>query len=337
MRDVLNIDDRKDEVSSGIRSLYYRARRSFISDLLAWVRCRSLSLPNVSQLAEATMRVSDPAEEEGSGESPIFVLSTGWRSGSTLLQRILVTDPRLILWGEPLGDVALIPGIAETVSRMSKVIKLRENYISDNVTPRSMPTTWIALLYPPGEDFRLALRGFFDRWLGSPARQRGFVRWGLKEVRLSATEAAFLHWLYPNAKFLMISRHPYDGYRSLCDATWRRVYYRCPDISVHSAAAFARHWNRLALSWSELPPEFPLFHIKYEELIDDGIDFRRLETWLGVEIREAAALSASVGATARSRLSWHERWIIRSIARRGMQALGYPPGNKHAERPRLPS
>lgn len=71
-----------------------------------------------------------------------------------------------------------------------------------------MPRSWIASPYPPGDDFRLALRGLFDRSLCEPARHRGFSRWGFKEVRLGATEATVLHWLYPQAKFVILSRHP---------------------------------------------------------------------------------------------------------------------------------
>jgi Sulfotransferase family len=93
----------------------------------------------------------------------------------------------------------------------------------------------------------------FDRWLGRPARERGFTRWGFKEVRLGAAEAMLLHWIYPKAKFVLLSRNPYDCYRSLSDSGWHHVYYTRPDIRVDSAAGLARHWNRIVISWSELP------------------------------------------------------------------------------------
>jgi hypothetical protein len=187
-----------------------------------------------------------------------------------------------------------------------------------------MATTWIARIFPPAGDFRLALRSFFDRWLGEPARQRGFVRWGFKDNTLGATEVYLLQWLYPRAKFVVISRHPYDGYRSLADANWQPGYYRRPDVRFDSAAGFARHWNRLAMSWSELPSGFPIRHIKYEELVEGKVDFRQLEAWLNIEIKENLALSASVGKTAvRKGLTWYERFIIKSLAAAGMRALQY--------------
>jgi hypothetical protein len=236
----------------------------------------------------------------------------------------LVTDQRLLLWGEPLGEMALVSRIVEMVCDSLSPRNLELWKKQDNLTSSSMATSWVANLYPPGSDFRLALRSLFDRWLGEPARQRSFARWGFKEVRLGATEATLLRWLYPGAKFVVISRHPYDCYRSLADSNWEEVYYRHPGIPINSAAGFAKHWNRLALSWSELPVDFPLFHIKYEDLVKGQVDFRELESWLGLEIREDVALSVTVGGTAtRSRLGWYERLIIAREAAAGMHALGY--------------
>jgi hypothetical protein len=95
-------------------------------------------------------------------------------------------------------------------------------------------------------------------------------------------------------------------------------------VCVDSAASFARHWNRLAVSWSSLPAGFPSVHIKYEDLIAGSVDFRKLESWLGIEVKESVALSVSVGGTAkRSNLSWYERLIIAREAGEGMRLSGY--------------
>src|SRR5271157_4927438 len=197
----------------------------FIRELWHWGTCPQVTLPNVKQLAEALAAIRFPATDifsEGrDAEAPIFLLSTGLRTGSTLLQRILVTDPHLLLWGEPLGEMALVPRISEMLHQFSSFPWFETSYIEDNLTSSGMATSWIALLFPPADDFRMALRSLFDRWLGEPARRRGFVRWGFKEVRLGATEASLLHWLYPQAKFVILSRHPYDSYRSFADPIWQ--------------------------------------------------------------------------------------------------------------------
>jgi hypothetical protein len=305
-----------------------RASRRCRRELWAWVKCSEATLPSVAQLTDSIAALStvgsDAVGGSGANETPIFLLSTGWRAGSTLLQRILVTDPRLLLWGEPLGEMTLVSRIAEMVSHFISPRNLQLWKDQEDPSSPTLATSWVANLYPSSGDFRSALLCFFDQWLAEPARQRGYARWGFKEVRFGATEACLLHWLYPNAKFVLISRHPYDCYRSLADSGWEEVYYRYPDRTVDSAAAFAQYWNQIAVSWNQLPAEFPCFHIKYDDLIGGGIDFRNLETWLGLEIKESVALKASVGGTAkRSRLSWYERWIIAHEAEPGMRSLGY--------------
>lgn len=313
------------------------ARNSSIGELLkgckrcareirAWTRPGRVTAPHVHEvvaaLASLHMGPADSGQEQQDEGAPIFLLSNGMRTGSTLLQRVLVTDPRVLLWGEPLGDMALICRITEMISQSICPWNL-EQWKNHDPKSSSIATSWISDLYPPGEDFRLALRGLIDRWLHLPARNLGFSRWGFKEVRLGGAEAVLLHWLYPNAKFLILSRNPFDAYRSLADSKWL-VYHRYPDICLDSAASFARVWNELALSWSELPPGFPSYTVKYEDLVSGKIDFRKLEAWLDIKIKENVALSATVGGTAkRTRLSWYERLIIKKETAPGRKALGY--------------
>jgi len=307
---------------------WIRSCRRCPHEVLALLRAEQVAAPRVQDVTrsvsalQSAMPESERAGEEP--EAPIFLLSTSWRSGSTLLQRILVTDPGLLLWGEPLGEMALLSRLTEMVSHFISDRNLTEWRNQPALNSSSLSKFWIANLYPPGQDFRSGLRSVFDRWLGEPARKHGFARWGLKEVRIGAGEATLLHWLYPQAKFVVISRHPYDCYRSLADSGWPRVYDRYPDVSVDSAAGFARHWNRIAVSWSELPQEFPVARIRYEDLVAGKVDFRELESWLGIRIQEATAMAASVGGTAtRTSLSWYERMIIAREAAPGMSALGY--------------
>jgi hypothetical protein len=333
----------KDEFPKGsapgsrMRQLQHWTGVNYLRESWAWVRGKRLLFPSVSELGRSLAALEDSSSRKNlpadDPEAPIFLLATGWRTGSTLLQRILVTDQRLLLWGEPFGEMALVSTLAETLSRLSTFPDLKKYCAGETITSSAeisdlMAKSWIATLYTSGEDLRVALRALLSGWLGRPAAERGFSRWGFKEVRLGATEATLLHWLYPNAKFVILSRHPFDCYRSLSDSGWHHIYHRRPDIRVDSAAGFARHWNRVAVSWSELPAGFPFLHIKYEDLVQGKVDFRGLESWLGVEIKEDAALSVAVGHTAvRNRLSWLERLIIVREADEGMQALGYSSRN----------
>jgi len=308
-----------------IRDFVSRTRRNWLREMWDWARCKHVVLPSVQQLRKSLSALENSdREDDNDAESPIFLLAAGWRSGSTLLQRILVTDPNVLMWGEPLGEMALFSEMAKMLSRLSTFPQLKELCAADEAIFSSLSTSWIATLYPPSEDFRRSFQSLLTRWLAEPARQRGFPRWGFKEVRLGASEATLLHWLYPKAKFVLLSRNPYDCYRSLADSGWHHLYHRRPDIRIDSAAGMARHWNQIVMSWSELPASFPAFRIKYEDLIGGGYDFRMLESWLGIKIREDLALSVSVGSTSRRRrVGWCEQLIISREAQAGMRFLGY--------------
>jgi len=305
----------------------YRASKKFAHEISSCMTFSKVSLPSVDELTRSISLLQacgfDSTMSETDEEAPIFVLSNGGRAGSTLLQRILITDPRVLLWGEPMGEMALVSRITEMMAHLEQPLKLLTWKNQVDANSNTLAQSWIATLYPSIAYFRAALRGIFDQWLGKSALDHGFVRWGFKEVRLGASEASLLHWLYPNAKFVITCRHPYDSYRSFVGNRWV-YYYRYPEIRVDSAVAFAYHWNRLAMSWSDLPSDFPCFRMKYEDLVRGNVDFRKLESWLGIEIKEKLALSAPVGGSRqRGRITWYERRIIAREAKAGMRAMGY--------------
>ena len=47
-----------------------------------------------------------PARDDNDNEEPIFLLSAGWRSGSTLLQRLIMSDSNVLIWGNPTMNAA---------------------------------------------------------------------------------------------------------------------------------------------------------------------------------------------------------------------------------------
>jgi hypothetical protein len=262
----------------------------------------------------------EPREEDS---SPLFVLATGWRTGSTLLQRILMTDPRLMLWGEPLGRFGLLTRFSEAVCGVQPGWPPDEFWV-DQRPPEDLPTRWIANLFPPGEDFRASLRALFDRWLGEPARLRGYTRWGFKEVRLGAAEGVLLRWLYPSARFVVVSRDPVEAYRSVKGSArdWT-LYARWPDRRVDCLVSFARHWDSLASSWSDAPPNLAPFVFRYEDLIAGG-DFAPLANGLGLRLDPARALEARVGETGHlAEVSRLEGLLVRRETRIGRRAMGY--------------
>lgn len=237
------------------------------------------------------------------------------RCSSGCWSRIL----RLLLWGEPLGRLALIPRLTEALCAVSGDWPPSDYWIGERV--KDPTTSWIANLYPAASDLRASLRDWFLRWLGVPAKERGFGRWGLKEVRLGAAEACVLRWLFPKANFLVLLRHPLDAYRS---ASQVKLWYRWPDWPIDCAAAFARHWDRLARSWLGAPNDLAQITIRYEDLVSRHVDFGLLERALELKLDPDKALSARVGSSMNLQSpSWYERRILLKETRQGRQAYGY--------------
>ena len=82
--------------------------------------------------------------------------------------------------------------------------------------------------------------------------QRGFDRWGVKEVRWDVEMASYLRWLFPDARFVFLVRNPFDAYRSYRQWDWydnwpfHTWYDRWPSEPIDSPESFGSHWRRLA-------------------------------------------------------------------------------------------
>src|SRR5437588_3914793 len=131
-----------------------------------------------------------------SPEEPLFLLAAGWRSGSTLLQRMLMRH--CFMWGEPFGRAMPVDCMARQFHAFHQNWPMRDFFI--NHRPPGHPDfskEWIANLYPPLTALVQAHLAYFHALFQTPAHERGFRRWGVKEVRLSIGHAFYLKWLFP--------------------------------------------------------------------------------------------------------------------------------------------
>lgn len=235
-------------------------------------------------------RTPEPADLPDAG-APVFILSAGWRSGSTLLQRLVCSAQERVMWGEPYGETGLLEYLNEPLKRINQQLPQPSYFIDklDQNTPMSQQ--WIANLYPSLDDLRLAYRAFYDRLFVTPANDNGYENWGLKEVRLDAGHAVVLRWLYPDCKIILLVRNPIDAWRSY--AEFKRWYHIRPEKPVFNVNRFCDHWENLATSFHDHQQQLGALLVRYEDILGDDQAMERISSYLDIPI-DASVLQKKI-------------------------------------------
>ncbi|WP_017324077.1 sulfotransferase [Synechococcus sp. PCC 7336] len=225
---------------------------------------------------------------------PIFIFSAGWRSGSTLLQRMLMSSGDLLIWGEPYGHAGAIANLAAPLRAITHRFPDANSFANEQFSKGSDPSDlaggWVANLYPEMADLKQAHIAFFKTLFEAPARSRGIHRWGVKEVRWEIDFAIYLQWLFPSAKFLFLYRNPYRAYLSYRRFDWYDLWpHDCwydvwPNQPIDTPERFGRHWKRLLEGYLAQGDRVNGRVLKYEDLAADRLDLDDLESFLGLEI-----------------------------------------------------
>lgn len=278
--------------------------------------------PTLAAAMRELARIAPPGADDP--EQPIFLLSAGWRSGSTLVQRLLMSDPRVMIWGEPYDECGLIQALADSMRAFRRGWPPKE-YFYDGRPTRELSGDWIANLFPSLSEWRLGQRALFDTMFAQPAHRAGAERWGIKEVRLTGEHGLYLQWLYPNARFVLLHRSPLDAYRSYC-AYGRDWYDVFPDKPMFTPVAFGNHWRRLAESFESQAVPLGALVLRYEELVRGSFDLRALESYLGIEV-DRSLLEVKVGSSERggrkARVSSLDRWLLARATAPTARRFGY--------------
>jgi hypothetical protein len=298
----------------------------FASPFLGTARARrklSQALAAKPSIASGVAELRKRCGTDTALDSPIFLLSAGWRSGSTLLQRLIMSDPRLLVWGEPYDECGIIQALASTVKGFRNDWPPAD-YFHSGAKPRS--GDWVANLFPTLPALRAGHRAFFETTFAAPARLAGATRWGIKEVRLTAEHAHYLRWLFPNARFLFLYRNPLRAYESYC-GHGRDWYDIWPDRPVFTPRAFGRHWRDLAEGFIREAKALEVLVVRYEDLVEGSEELvRRIEKHLDVTV-DRSVLEDKVGSSAgggeRVKVSSLEKALLRRAVAPLAEELGY--------------
>jgi hypothetical protein len=205
--------------------------------------------------------------EKSVAHTPIFIFSAGWRSGSTLLQRMLMSNnSEMLIWGEPFDKSQLFDRMMNQLNCFTSDWPPQRFFLAEN--DANLSKTWIANLYPSVSNFLDSHRRYFDTLFAEPALKKGFLQWGVKEVRLTINHARYLKLLYPSAKFIFLVRNPNDAYASYRPSgEW---YKEWPDKPVFTPYSFGRNWAELAGGFVNGYKSVGGFLVKYEDLAVDS-------------------------------------------------------------------
>lgn len=260
-------------------------------------------------------------------KEPIFLFSTGWRSGSTLLQRLIMSDKRVMIWGEPYKHCNHVHDQMTSLRAIHKNYPQDEWFLrSDGMDKTKLADRFVANLYPKVEYLQMASRCFFEGLLEQPAIDNGYTMWGLKEVRLGVDAAIYLRWLFPNAKFVFLYRNPYDAYLSLKThrMTWS-LYETWPYHPVRSPRAYGKLWTKLISGFVDEGHKVNGLLIKYEDLCSGAYPVEAIANHLGISL-SGEVLKRSIGGTRiKTPLTKKELSLLRKEVSPWAAKLGYVP------------
>ena len=216
---------------------------------------------------------SHPPGVSGNTQNPVFIFASCWRSGSTLLQRIVNASGEVFIWGEP----AFLAEAQALFHRMEECLaKGGSRRQSANI---SGVGRWIPVLSPPPQRATEAFKDLFSAIYHQETAQLGFKRWGFKEVRPQAADRIrMLIRIYPEADFIFLVRNPYHTFRSLKGKKFH-AKFKDPFQPI-------KVWrDNVEELLNDDPPATRCLVVKYEELIEQSRLEHRLLEAIGNHLR----------------------------------------------------
>ena len=125
--------------------------------------------------------------------APLLVLAAGQRCGSTLVQRLLCSHPRVRIWGEHVGQLRQVL----TARQRLRLWTETNGMAGRNELAASGYHGFIANLTPERSDIDKACAAFIETLFAARHASEGRPFWGFKEVRYGLPDVLLLRELFP--------------------------------------------------------------------------------------------------------------------------------------------
>jgi hypothetical protein len=118
-----------------------------------------------------------PADYEATGarRSPVFILSSGWRTGSTLVQRLVMSSNKILVRGEPYAHCGHIRRLASALQAFTPKFPAQRDLLRAHRSSSVDSTRWIANLYPDAEHLLQTNRRFFQSFFAEPSLSANYA------------------------------------------------------------------------------------------------------------------------------------------------------------------
>ena len=228
-------------------------------------------------------------------EKWIFINATTHRSGSTFMQRVINACSKAHIWGETnigvrLLDIATV--LQKAANRGGDM--QREDFMSGN------RDIWMAHMCPSQTQVYDALRIMMHHMYNVEGK-----RVGLKDLYYSKEVIQFMARLFPDARFLFVTRNPVNAYLSYKNTNW-------PD---KDEVKFLKSWTNRSLAYKKLSEDLcqRAMFIRYEDV--DMEKFRNIYDFLDLPFERTVedVINNRVGGSRKSQaLTDSEAELIRN-------------------------
>jgi hypothetical protein len=263
--------------------------------------------------------------------SPIFVTAPTQRCGTTLLQRLLNSSNKVVIFGEDTILSSVLPDILHATFRR---LQFQEEEISQNREKFKNETKdfWSNGLLPESNELHEATLGYVKNLMETyekSAEKLACKTWGSKFPLRMCGDMNLYARVLPNCRIIFIYRDLFEVAKSCKARKWlhnKQDIFNLAFQWKNNVTPFLGENSKrtLLLRYEELVSKPEETILKIEKFVGiEGIDRNvmknKINTWRGSHVEGVS----ETGYIAPERLTSEERRLLREVAKESILRMGY--------------